>query len=82
MGVANFHPLKGFSSAIIRLACRTRNVVWILTPNFTNFYIIGGETDDRRKKSLQGGTFGIPPFNICSTSEIANTPKRHSANFH
>ena len=41
---------------------RTRNVVWILPPNFTNFYIIGGETDDRRKKSLQGGTFGIPPF--------------------
>ena len=31
-------------------------------------------TDDRRKKSFQGVKFDIAPFNICSTSKIANTP--------
>ena len=77
MGVANFHPLKGFSSAIIRLACRTRNVVWILPPNFTNFYIIGGETYDVEKNPFRGGHLAYPHL-----SKIANTPKRHSANFH
>ena len=31
-------------------------------------------TDDRRKKSFQGVKFDIAPFNICSTSKIANIP--------
>ena len=33
-----------------------------------------GRTDDRIKKSFQGVKFEIAPFNICSTSKIANTP--------
>ena len=39
-------------------------------------YTLGptGRTDDRRKESFQGVKIEIPPFNICSTSKIANTP--------
>ena len=34
-------------------------------------------TDDRSKKSFQGVKFDIAPFNICSTSKIANTPFKY-----
>ena len=39
-----------------------------------------GRMDDRIKKSFQGVKFEIAPFNICSTSKIANTPFKNFEN--
>ena len=114
-GYLKFHPLKGFFDTIIRLACRSQNVVLPFTrspwePFFPLFFpliaipyvleicplsMLNGAISNftpwkdlflrssvrpvgpKTWWSFWRVKIEIPPFNICSTSKIANTPFKY-----